>query len=105
MADAMRKLAHTAAELDAAVDMMLEVYTREETDKLLSLKVDAVSGSGLMTDSEREKLSALDNYDDTAVRELIASETTSRLEADNRLSEEITALAARVKALEDAQAI
>jgi|GEM_PF-4220978 len=68
MADKTRKMKHTADEIDAAIEMLLEVYTREETDKLFARKVDAVPGSGLMTDSEREKLSALENYDDTNLR-------------------------------------
>ncbi len=68
MADAIRKLTHTAAELDEAIGILLEVYTREETDKLLARKVDAVPGSGLISDAERMKLSTLKNYDDTELR-------------------------------------
>ena len=68
MADETRKLNHTASELDAAVDMLLEVYTREEIDGLLAQKVTAVPGSGLITDEEREKLAALENYDDSEVK-------------------------------------
>lgn len=72
MADETRKLNHTASELDAAVDMLLEVYTREEIDGLLAQKVTAVSGSGLITDEEREKLAVLENYDDSEVKSQIA---------------------------------
>lgn len=68
MADETRKLNHTASELDAAVDMLLEVYTREEIDGLLAQKVTAVPGSGLITDEEREKLAVLENYDDSEVK-------------------------------------
>lgn len=68
MADATRKLNHTTSELDAAVDMLLEVYTREEIDSLLAQKITAVPGSGLITDDEREKLTALEPYDDTEVK-------------------------------------
>ena len=68
MADETRKLNHTASELDAAVDMLLEVYTREEIDGLLAQKVTAVPGSGLITDEEREKLAALENYNDSEVK-------------------------------------
>lgn len=72
MADETRKLNHTASELDAAVDMLLEVYTREEIDGLLAQKVTAVPGSGLITDEEREKLAVLENYDDSEVKSQIA---------------------------------
>ena len=72
MADETRKLNHAASELDAAVDMLLEVYTREEIDGLLAQKVTAVPGSGLITDEEREKLAALENYNDSEVKSQIA---------------------------------
>lgn len=68
MADETRKLNHTASELDAAVDMLLEVYTREEIDGLLAQKVTAVPDSGLITDEEREKLAVLENYNDSEVK-------------------------------------
>ena len=68
MADATKKLTHTAEQIDAAVGMLLEVYTREEIDDLLAQKITAVPGSGLMTDDERDKLSNLENYDDTEVK-------------------------------------
>ena len=72
MADATKKLTHTAEQIDAAVDMLLEVYTREEIDALLAQKITAVPGSGLITDDERDKLSNLENYDDTEVKSQIA---------------------------------
>ena len=68
MADATKKLTHTAEQIDAAVGMLLEVYTRDEIDDLLAQKITSVPGSGLMTDDEREKLSTLENYDDTEVK-------------------------------------
>ena len=68
MADATKKLTHTAEQIDAAVGMLLEVYTREEIDALLAQKITAVPGSGLMTDDEREKLADLENYDDSEVK-------------------------------------
>ena len=72
MADETKKLKHTAAELDNAVDMLLEVYTREEIDDLFSQKITAVPGSGLITDDEREKLTTFENYDDTEAKSEIA---------------------------------
>lgn len=36
MADDIRRLKHTAAEIDEAIDMLLEVYTREEIDEKIS---------------------------------------------------------------------
>ena len=68
MADATKKLTHTAEQIDAAVGMLLEVYTREEIDALLAQKITAVPGSGLITDDERDKLANLENYDDTEVK-------------------------------------
>ena len=68
MADATKKLTHTAEQIDAAVGMLLEVYTREEIDALLAQKITSVPGSGLITDDEREKLANLENYDDTEVK-------------------------------------
>ena len=72
MADNTRKLTHTAAELDEAVEMLLEVYTREEINGLLSGKVDKSPGKGLstndFTDAEKQKLFGLENYDDTGIK-------------------------------------
>ncbi len=72
MADEIRKLKHTAAELDEAVDMLLEVYTREEINTLLAGKIDKETGKGLsandFTTEEKEKLSGLENYDDTVIK-------------------------------------
>lgn len=72
MADATKKLTHTAEQIDAAVGMLLEVYTREEIDALLAQKITVVPGSGLITDDEREKLATLENYDDTEVKSQIS---------------------------------
>ena len=72
MADATKKLTHTAEQIDAAVGMLLEVYTREEIDALLAQKITAVPGSGLMTDDERDKLSNFENYDDSEVKSQIS---------------------------------
>lgn len=36
MADMIRKSTHTTAETDAAVDMIFEMYTRDEIDDLFS---------------------------------------------------------------------
>ena len=72
MADATKKLTHTAEQIDAAVGMLLEVYTREEIDALLAQKITSVPGSGLMTDEEKEKLSTLENYDDSEVKSQIS---------------------------------
>ena len=41
MADQKRKLRHTTAEIDEAVDMLLEVYTREEIDNIITQKTAA----------------------------------------------------------------
>lgn len=71
MADKIRKLNHTAEELDAAVDMLLDVYTRDEIDVLLAAKVSAEDGKGLssndFTDADKQKLTSLENYDDTTI--------------------------------------
>lgn len=72
MADATKKLTHTAEELDAAVGMLLEVYTRDEIDDLLAQKITSVPGSGLITDDERDKLANLENYDDSEVKSQIS---------------------------------
>ena len=72
MADKTRKLTHTTAELDEAVEMLLEVYTREEINGLLSGKVDKSPGKGLsandFTDAEKQKLFGLENYDDAGIK-------------------------------------
>lgn len=39
MADTIRKSRYTTAEIDAAIDLMLECYTREEIDKMLDERV------------------------------------------------------------------
>ena len=77
MADATKKLTHTAEQIDAAVGMLLEVYTRDEIDDLLAQKITAVPGSGLMTDDERDKLANLENYDDSEVKTDIATNSSA----------------------------
>lgn len=39
MADTIRKSRYTTAEIDAAIDLMLECYTREEIDKMLDERI------------------------------------------------------------------
>ncbi len=72
MADKTRKLTHTAAELDEAIEMLLEVYTRDEINGFLTVKVDKEPGKGLsandFTDEHKEKLLSLENYDDAGIR-------------------------------------
>lgn len=62
---------HTVKELDASVDMLLDVYTRNEIDGLLAAKVSEEDGMGLsensFTDAYKNKLAGLSNYDDTAI--------------------------------------
>ncbi len=59
MADKTRKLAHTAAELDAAVDMLLEVYTRDEIDNIVTQKVSSETVSRQEEDSRLSEETAL----------------------------------------------
>ena len=75
---------HTVEELDAAVDMLLDVYTRDEIDGLLAAKVSEEDGMGLsensFTDAYKNKLAGLSNYDDTAIWQEI-SDIKARLAA------------------------
>lgn len=59
MADKIRKLVHTAAELDTAVDMLLEVYTRDEVDNIVTQKVSSETLSRQETDSRLTAETAL----------------------------------------------
>ena len=72
MADEIRKLKHTAAELDEAIEMLLEVYTRDEINGFLAGKIDKEPGKGLstndFTDADKSKLDSLENYDDTGIK-------------------------------------
>lgn len=72
MADEIRKLKHTAAELDEAIEMLLEVYTRDEINGFLASKIDKEPGKGLSTndfmDADKSKLDSLENYDDTVIK-------------------------------------
>ena len=72
MADEIRKLKHTAAELDEAIEMLLEVYTRDEINGFLAGKIDKEPGKGLstndFTDADKSKLGNLENYDDAGIK-------------------------------------
>lgn len=46
-------------------------YTKDESNALLDTKVDKIEGYSLVSDTEIERLSTVDNYDDTEVRNLI----------------------------------
>ena len=46
-------------------------YTKDESNTLLDTKVDKIEGYSLISDTEIERLSTVDNYDDTEVRNLI----------------------------------
>ena len=46
-------------------------YTKEELNTLFDTKVDKVEGYSLVADTEIERLSTVNNYDDTEVRNLI----------------------------------
>lgn len=76
MADKIRRSKYTVAKIDAAIDMLLEGYTRDEIDGLLAAKVGAEDGKGLssndFTDADKSKLGNLENYDDAAITAEIA---------------------------------
>lgn len=46
-------------------------YTKDESNSLLDTKVDKIEGYSLVSDIEIERLSTVDNYDDTEVKNLI----------------------------------
>lgn len=46
-------------------------YTKEESNTLFDTKVDKIEGYSLVADTEIERLSTVNNYDDTEVRNLI----------------------------------
>lgn len=113
MADQYKDLSHTAAEVDQVIDDFaghvadtvshVTVLDRQNWDSKasaadLSNKVDKIIGKQLSTEDftteEKTKLAGLSNYDDSAVRGLIAgkadasdltSETTAREAADTAL--------------------
>ena len=66
----------------------------------ISGKVDKVEGKGLSTNDytneEKTKLAGLENYDDTAVRELIATETTRAQGVEQQLNTDINAQTGRI---------
>lgn len=82
----------TRAEQDADGNVITDTYA---TKAELGNKVDKVSGKGLstndFTNAEKEKLAGLGNYDDSAVKTLIANETSERKTADDNLQTQITA--------------
>lgn len=82
----------TMAEQDADGNVITDTYA---TKAELGNKVDKVSGKGLstndFTNAEKEKLAGLGNYDDSAVKTLIANETSERKTADGNLQTQITA--------------
>ena len=78
------------------------VYTKSETDSKLSGKVDKVSGMGLsqesFTTTEKSKLAALSNYNDTAVKADIAalksgkankSDVYTKTETDSKITSKV----------------
>ena len=90
MADEIRKLKHTAAELDEAIEMLLEVYTRDEINGFLADKIDKEPGKGLstndFTDADKSKLDSLENYDDTGIKsEAALSRSTLGYQRNNLL--------------------
>ena len=94
-------------------------YTETEIDTKLSNKVDKVSGKGLSTNDytteEKNKLSGLDNYDDTAVKssitdlqtqitsnkDAIETEAVAREAGDTALENEITTEVTRATTAEN----
>ena len=86
----------------AKIDELLQkadtsVYTKAETDALLSGKVDSAAGMGLSqenyTTAEKTKLSSLENYDDTALSAQISAAVDSG--AKNRFKGRYTQTSAR----------
>lgn len=91
MADKIRKSKHTVAEIDAAIDMLLEGYTRDEINELLSQKITAVPGSGLITDTEKQKLDGLENYNDSEVKsQIVLNRSTLGYQSKNLLKNTAT---------------
>lgn len=82
----------TRAEQDADGNVITDTYA---TKAELGNKVDKVNGKGLSTNdfttAEKEKLAGLSNYNDSAVKTLIANETSERKTADGNLQTQITA--------------
>lgn len=58
----------TGEQIGEAFRRALNDMTDEQITALLAGKVDKQDGSGLITDEEREKLAALENYDDSEVK-------------------------------------
>ena len=51
-------------------------YTKEQTDNLLTQKVDKVDGKSLILDTEIERLGTLKNYDDTDIKQSVSDLST-----------------------------
>ena len=51
-------------------------YTKEQTDNLLTQKVDKVDGKSLVLDTEIERLGTLKNYDDTDIKQSVSDLST-----------------------------
>ena len=62
----------TGEQIGEALRRALNDMTDEQITALLAGKVDKQDGSGLITDEEREKLAALENYNDSEVKSQIA---------------------------------
>lgn len=52
------------------------VYSKEEMDNLLSTKVNNADGYSLISDSDKDKLKSLENYDDTEVKRALTDLNT-----------------------------
>lgn len=71
-------------ESGASVDLSGYV-TKTENDLLLSNKVDKETGKSLLSDTEIERLTTLENYDDSTLVESIGSNTTAITELQTRV--------------------
>lgn len=63
-------------------------YIKEEVDTLLNAKVDKVEGYSLISDTEIERLSTVDNYDDTEIKQLINAKQDVLTAGDNIVIED-----------------
>ena len=63
-------------------------YTKEEVDGLLDTKVDKVEGYSLVSDTEIERLTTINNYDDTEIKELIDTKQDVLTAGDNVVIED-----------------
>lgn len=71
------------------------MYTKEETDKLLDNKVDKVVGKGLSennyTKEEKDKLASLINYDDSNLKNRVNALETNATASDKKLQDNVYA--------------